>query len=153
MLDAIDRHILKALQRDAKLNIKELAAELNMTKTPIYERIRWLEQEGVIAGYVAVVDRKKLAPSMMVFCSVSLDVQQLDKIQEFREAISEIPEVVECYLTGGVFDFLLKVVVRDLEAYHAFSSGKLATLPHVSQIKSSFVLDEIKHSTVMPVGE
>ena len=105
----------------------------------------------LIEKYVAIVDASKMTSSLLVFCSVSLDVQKLEYIEQFKTAIKDLPEVVECYLTGGVFDFLLKVVVRDLPAYHAFSSGKLAALPNVGQIKSSFVLDEIKRTTVLPL--
>lgn len=150
-IDETDRRILKALQEDGKLNIKELAEELNMTKTPVYERIKNLEASGIISKYVALVNGQKLAKSMVIYCSVSLDVQKLENIQRFNEAIHQIPEVVECYLLGGVFDYLLKVIVADLEAYHEFSSGKLAALPHVSQIKSSFVLNQVKHSTCWPI--
>jgi Lrp/AsnC family transcriptional regulator len=88
---------------------------------------------------------------MVVYCSVSLDSQQLEKIQSFSNAVEEIPQVMECYLMGGANDFLLKVVVEDLSSYHRFSSGILAALPNVSQIKSTFVLDEVKHSTVWPI--
>ncbi len=152
-MDKVDKEILTILQRNAKLNIKEIAAELNMTKTPIYERIKRLEREGVIENYVAVVNRKKLPSSMIVFCSVRLEQQKLEGIEQFEKAISEIPEVLECYLMGGASDFLLKVLVKDLEAYHRFSSGKLAALPNVSQIKSFFVLDEVKRSMVLPVQD
>lgn len=152
-MDTIDHKILDLLQQDAKLNIKEIASELKMTKTPIYERIKRLEREGIIEKYVAVINRKKLASSMIVFCSVRLMEQRLEEIEKFKVAVSEIPEVLECYLMGGASDFLLKVLVKDLEAYHRFSSGKLAALPNVSQIKSFFVLDEVKRSTVLPVSE
>lgn len=152
-MDTVDHKILELLQRDAKLNIKEIASELKMTKTPIYERIKRLERDGIIEKYVAVVNRKKLPSSMLVFCSVRLMEQRLEEIQKFKAAISDIPEVLECYLMGGSSDFLLKVLVKDLEAYHQFSSGKLATLPNVSQIKSFFVLDEVKRSMVFPVGD
>ena len=150
-LDNIDQAILKLLQKDAKYNIKEIADKLDLTKTPIYERIRRMEKSGIISKYVAIVDRKKVSNSMIVFCSVSLEVQKLSEIKAFNKAISRIPEVMECYLMGGANDFLLKVIVKDLDAYHHFSSGKLAALPNVSQIKSTFVLDEVKHQTVLPV--
>ena len=88
---------------------------------------------------------------MVVFCTVTLDSQKLEEIEVFNKAISEIPEVVECYLMGGSNDFLLKVVVKDLKEYHLFSSGKLASLSNLSQIKSTFVLNEIKKSTVFPI--
>lgn len=150
-LDKIDKRLLTILQQDAKANIKEIAAQLNMTKTPIYERIKRLEREGLIEKYVAVLNKKKVSNSITVFCSVSLESQKLDEIRAFNKAIKEIPEVIECYLMGGANDFLLKVVVGDLNAYHLFSSIKLAALSNVGQIKSTFVLNEVKHSTVFPI--
>jgi len=151
-LDAIDKQLLERLQNDSKMNIKEVSAHLNMTKTPIYERIKRYDKEGIIEKHVAVINRKMVSNSMVVFCSVSLESQKLEEIQKFSEAIKKIPEVMECYLMGGANDFLLKVVVSDLNAYHQFSSGKLAALPNVGQIKSTFVLNEIKRSTVFPLG-
>lgn len=152
-LDAIDIRLLELLQSDAKMNVKEIATRLNMTKTPIYERMRRYEKEGIIEKYVAVIDRNKVSKSMVVFCSVSLESQKLDDLKKFSSAIREIPEVMECFLMGGANDFLLKVVVSDLNAYHHFSSGKLAALPNVGQIQSSFVLNEIKRSSVFPLSD
>lgn len=150
-LDAIDRQILEMLQANSKLNVKEVAGLLKLTKTPVYERIKRYEKEGIIAKYVAVLNREKLAPSMVVFCSVSLDNQKLEAIQQFSLAVKKLPEVMESYLMGGANDFLLKVVVKDLNAYHQFSSGKLAALPNVRLINSSFVLSEVKRSSVFPL--
>lgn len=150
-LDATDRMILQILQSDAKKNIKEISAETGITKTPIYERIKRLERTGVISKYVALINSKKATSSLMVFCAVTLDVQKADFIEDFAASVSEMPEVMECYLAGGQFDFLLKVIVRDLDAYHEFASHRLAALPNVSTIKSSFVLSEYKHSTVFPL--
>jgi len=152
-LDAIDKRILAILQADAKINVKELAAKLNITKTPVYERIKRYEKEGVIDKYVAIVNREKVTSSIVIFCSVSLESQKLEQIQAFSQSVAEIEEVMECYLMGGANDFLLKVVVKDLKDYHQFSSGKLAALPNVDQINSMFVLDEIKHSTVYPFSD
>lgn len=150
-LDDIDRKLLEQLQNDSKVNIKILAEQLNITKTPIYERIKRYEKDGIIEKYVAVLNRQLVSSAMIVFCSVSLDSQKLEEIHAFSDAIFKIPEVMECYLMGGVNDFLLKVAVKDLDAYHHFSSGKLAALPNVAQIKSTFVLNEIKRSTVLPL--
>lgn len=150
-LDEIDRRLLEMLQKDAKTNVKELASALNLTKTPVYDRIKRYEKEGIIEKYAAVLNREKVANSMIIFCSVSLESQKIEEINKFSEAVSDIPEVIECYLMGGANDFLLKIVTRDLQAYHEFSSGKLAALPNVSQIKSSFVLHEVKRSTVVPL--
>ena len=143
-IDEIDKKIISLLQDNAKLSIKELAHAVGMTKTPVYERIKKLEKSGIIEKYIAVIDNRKLHNGMFVFCSVSLDVQKLKEIEIFKEEIRKLPEVLECYLMGGANDFLLKVMVKDLEAYHQFSSGKLAALENVNQIKSTFVLDTVK---------
>ncbi|PHR48077.1 MAG: AsnC family transcriptional regulator [Fluviicola sp.] len=150
-IDKIDEQIIAILQKDAKSNVKSIADQLNMTKTPIYERIKKLENEGIIEKYVAIVNRQKLKGGMFVFCSVSLEVQKLEHIERFKAEISEIPEVMECYLMGGANDFLLKLHVNDLNAYHQFSSGKLAALDNVSQIKSTFVLDVVKKESAIEV--
>ncbi len=150
-LDAVDLQILEWLQEDAKLNVKEIADRLHMTKTPIYDRIKRMERSGVIGKYVALLETRRILPSITVFCSVTLDVQKAEQLDQFSEAVKQIPEVVECYLMGGLFDFLLKVVVRDLDAYHRFSSYQLAVLPHVSTIKSAFVLKEKKYETGFPL--
>ena len=150
-LDATDKRLLEALQEDSKVGIKELESKLGLTKTPIYERIKRYEKSGLIKKYVAVLDTDQMENSMVVFCSVSLDNQKLEALENFYAAIREIPEVLECYLMGGANDFLLKVVVKDLQAYHKFSSGKLAALPNVSQIKSTFVLNVVKRSSMIPI--
>ena len=150
-LDTVDKQLLEILQKDSRINVKELGSTLGLTKTPIYERIKRYDREGIIEKYVAVLDTDKVETSMIVFCSVSLESQKLSEIEEFSKAIENIPEVIECYLMGGANDFLLKVIVKDLKAYHQFSSGKLAALPNVSLIKSTFVLNEVKRSTVIPI--
>ncbi len=150
-LDATDKRLLELLQNNSNTNVKELASRLNLTKTPIYDRIKRYVREGIIKKYVAVLDSTKIENSMVVFCSVSLESQKLKEIESFNKAVKKIPEIIECYLMGGANDFLLKVIVKDLQAYHQFSSGKLAALPNVSQIKSTFVLNEVKRSTVIPL--
>lgn len=144
-LDEIDQQIIQLLSKDAKQSIKEIANQVSISKTPVYERIKKLERAGIIEKYIAVIDKKKLVDGMYVFCSVSLDEQKLKGIEIFKEEIKKIPEVLECYLMGGgVNDFLLKVLVKNLDDYHHFSSGKLAALNNVSQIRSTFVLDVVK---------
>jgi len=150
-LDATDKRLLELLQEDSKINVKEISAKLGLTKTPIYERIKRYEREGIIKKNVAVLNTDKLENLMVIFCSVSLENQKLEPLKDFKKAIEPIPEVMECYLMGGANDFLLKVVVKDLNAYHQFSSGILAALPNVSQIKSTFVLNEVKRSSVIPL--
>lgn len=150
-LDKIDYAIIALLQENAKTSINELSEKLKLTKTPIYERIKKLEEAGIIENYVAVINHKKINGGMFVFCSVSLDVQKLPEIEEFKAKVMEIPEVLECYLMGGANDFLLKVMVENLEDYHRFSSGKLATLKNVHQIKSTFVLDVVKKTSSVTI--
>ena len=144
-VDEVDQKIISLLKEDAKMSIKELSHRVGISKTPVYERIKKLERSGIIEKYVAVIDNRKLINGMYVFCSVSLDVQKLKEIENFKEEIRKLPEVLECYLMGGANDFLLKVMVKNLEDYHQFSSGKLAALNNVSQIKSTFVLDVVKN--------
>lgn len=150
-LDIIDKLILQHLQINSKFDIQSLSNTLNMTKTPVYKRIVSLEESGYIRGYVALVDRKLVGLPLMVFCAVSLNIQNAEYIDDFNKKIKAIDEIVECYLTGGVFDFILKVIVKDLEEYNNFASNKLATIPNVGKIQSSFVLNEIKSSTILPI--
>ena len=150
-IDNTDKKLLEILQDNAKTHINDLAKAINLTKSPVYERIKRFENEGIIDKYVAVLNTDKIDSPMTVFCSVSLESQKIKAIEEFSCAVENIPEVIECYLMGGANDFLLKVLVKDLQAYHEFSSGKLAALPYVSQIKSTFVLNAVKSSTVIPL--
>ncbi len=152
-IDDIDKKILKILQADASRNVKEIASDLNMTKTPIYERIKRMEKEGIIEKYVVMVNRKKVSSSIIVFLSGSLDVKKFDEINDFYEAIDKIPEIMECYLMGGDTDFMMKLICPGLDTYHDFFAKKIATLPRIGQIKSSFVINEVKKSTVLPFFE
>lgn len=117
-LDFIDREILKILQKDAKIGAKAIAEQLGMTKTPVYERIRRLEHDGFIKNYVAILDKDKIEDSITVFSFVSLEAQKGAMMDDFFEQVKKYPEVVECFVVGGEFDFLLKVVVANLDAYY-----------------------------------
>ena len=150
-LDATDKRLLEILQDNSKINIKELASQLKITKTPIYERIKNYERSGLIKKHVAILDREKIPDCMVIFCTVSLESQKLEEIEAFNKAIAKIPEVIECYLMIGSNDFLLKVVVKDLKSYHHFSAGTIAALPNIGLIKSTVVLKEMKYSTVVPI--
>ena len=150
-LDETDVRLLKALQKDAKANTKELCDELHISKTPIYERIKRLENEGVITGYTAIVDSKKVGLPLVVFCNVSLAVHDDEHICRFREDIANIDEVMECYSTGGVFDFLLKIVLKDMDEFNRFVFEKLTKVHGIVKMQSSFVLSEIKHTTSLNI--
>lgn len=146
-LDHIDYRILDLLQVDAKYTIKEIAAELGMTATPVYERIRRMEEEGYIQRYVALVDKDKLDFHVVVFCNVSLKEHNRQVLKLFEQQICSFPEIVECYHIAGTFDYLLKVIVHNMAEYQEFMVNSLANLEELGQIQSSFVMSEIKHST------
>lgn len=150
-LDDTDIRILQSLQQDAKVNTKELSEQLHISKTPIYERIKRLENDGYIKGYVALVDNKKVGLPLIAFCNVSLAVHDDEHIQRFKEEIKNIDEIMECYSTGGIYDFLLKIVVKDLDAYNRFAFEKLTKVHGIVKMQSSFVLSEIKHTTVLNI--
>ena len=141
LLDETDIEILHSLQKDAKINTKELSEKLHISKTPIYERIKRLENEGYIKGYVALVDNKKIGLPLIIFCNVSLAVHDDENIDE----------IMECYSTGGIYDFFVKVVLKDLDAYNQFVFEKLTKVHGIVKMQSSFVLNEIKHTTVLNI--
>lgn len=151
MLDTIDLKLLKLLERNAKLTNKELSAQLGLTITPVHERIKKLEREGFVIRYKAEIDRKKVGLSLLVFCSVSLKNHQREFIDKFEKDVMHLDEVVECYHIGGMFDYLLKVVVQSMEVYQKFVSNKLADLDNIGNVQSSFVMSEIKHSSELPI--
>ena len=149
-MDRIDSEILKALQANAKLTNKELAAQLGLTITPVYERIKKLEKEGYISHYAAIVNPEMVDLGLQVFCSVSLKDHQREFIEQFERDVVALEEVVECYHIGGRFDYLLKVIVKDMNTYRKFVSEKLAELDNIGNVQSSFVMSEIKRSTSVP---
>lgn len=146
-LDHIDYRILDLLQVDAKYTIKEIAAELGMTATPVYERIRRMEEEGYIKRYVALVNKDLLDFHIVVFCNVSLKEHHRQVLKSFEAKISTFPEIVECYHIAGTFDYLLKVIVRNMHEYQEFILDRLSNLEEIGQLQSSFVMSEVKHST------
>ncbi len=150
-LDETDVKLLKALQKNAKASAKELCDLLNLSKTPVYERIHRLEREGVIKGYSAVIDNKEVGLPLVVFCNVSLTMHDDAHIERFKRDISEIEEIMECYSTGGFYDFLLKIVLRDLDEYNTFVFEKLTKVHGIAKMQSSFVLSEIKKITELNI--
>ncbi len=151
-LDAVDRRILSLLQGNAKLTNKEIAARLGMTTTPVYERIKRLEEDGYIRAYVALVDRERLGYHLVAYCNVQLKEHARRYLDRFEEEVQRLEEVVECYHIAGQFDYLLKVVVGDIPAYHRFIVDKLAALENIGNVQSMFVMREIGHSTALPVS-
>lgn len=150
-LDETDHRILQLLQTNAQLTIKEIAADINLSITPVHDRIKKLEREGVIEKYVTILNKKRLGKGLTVFCNVTLDKQQRENFQEFNEAMLQMPEVVECCVVSGTFDYLIKIIATDVESYHTFYQEKLATLKAISHISSFFVMSEVKSTTSLPI--
>jgi Lrp/AsnC family transcriptional regulator, leucine-responsive regulatory protein len=150
-LDSTDRAILEQLQKNALLTTKELASRLNLTYTPIYERVRKLEKEGIIKKYVALVDREKIGKNLMAFCNVSLKEHAREAGEKFVRTVVQFPEVMECHNISGEYDFMLKVVVNDMPEYQRFLMNSLASLDNIGSTHSIFVMSEIKYETAYGV--
>lgn len=150
-LTGIDRRILRALQEDGRMTIQAIADRVGLSASPCLRRIRQMEDAGIIAAYSAVVDQKAVGLPVSVFISIKLERQRAEELDRFGEAIAGWPEVMECYLMTGQFDFLLRVVCADLAAYEAFLREKLTQVAGVSSIESSFSLGQVKYSRVLPI--
>ena len=151
-LDKLDRRILDLLQREGALPVAEVAARTGLSTTTCWRRIQHLEQSGVIRGRVALLDRAALGLDVTIFAHVKLSTQGRDAIAAFSEAIRERPEVLDCYTTMGEWDFMLRVVTRDIKAYEAFYLDHLSKLPNVQSINSSVTVTVIKETTILPIA-
>jgi DNA-binding Lrp family transcriptional regulator len=150
--DHIDARILDLLQTDARLTNKEIADKIGKTVTPVYERIKWLEEEGFIQRYVAVLDRNKIDKNQVAFTNVQLKEHSHPMLKAFEKDIVRFPEIMECYHMTGLFDYLLKIVVKDMNEYHGFIVNKLSKLPNIGTVQSSFMMTEIKHETAYTIS-
>lgn len=150
MLDNVDKQILGLLQKNAKLTIKELAEELNLTTSPIFERIKRLEKEGVIEGYVALLNPERVGKGQVVFCNVSMPIYTKENIENFENIVRSMPQVLECYHLAGLVDYQLKIFVRDIKEYDSFLK-QLAEIQIVKVHSSAVVLHDVKYSTVIQI--
>lgn len=150
-LDKVDQHILEMLQENAKLTTKEVASVLGLSITPVYERIKRLERHKIILRHVALVDRKKIGRNLIGFCNVSLNQHSKDSLLKFEQDVVMFEEVLECYHITGKFDYMIKIAVEDMEAYHKFTYYHLATLDNVGNVHTVFAMNDIKYSTAYPV--
>jgi len=150
-LDRIDREILRLLQQDAELSAAAVGEKIGLSQSPCWRRIQRLRNEGLIQGQVMRFDRKKLGFDVMVFAQVKLTAHGRSKVPEFAERIRQFEEVQECHLVLGNIDFLLRIVVRDIEEYERFFFEKLSDLSEVQEVHSNIVLSEIKYTTELPI--
>lgn len=144
-LDETDIKILRCLQQNARLTIKEIASEVMLSTTPVFERIKRMEREGYIKRYATILDAEKLHKGFIVFCSVKLKPLNKQVAQEFCETIRGIDEVTECYNISGRYDFLLKVHAPDMKYYQEFVLNVLGQLHMLNSLESTFVMEEIKN--------
>ncbi len=151
-LDATDIKIVTQLQNDGRMSLADLAAKVGLSPSPCLRRVRLLEKAGVITRYVAVLDQRAVGLPVSVFISVKLEKQKQDLLDKFAKTIARWPEVLECYLMTGPRDYWLRVVVPDLAAYERFLKTKLTRLEGIASIESSFALEQVKYTNVLPVA-
>jgi Lrp/AsnC family leucine-responsive transcriptional regulator len=150
-LDATDRKILELLQADGRMSLADLAEKVGLSPSPCLRRVRMLE-DGVISRYVAVLDQRAVGLPVSVFVSIKLEKQRQESLDRFAKAIERWPEVLECYLMTGSRDYWMRVVVPDLDAYERFVKQKLTRVEGIASIESSFALEQVKYTNVLPVA-
>lgn len=151
LLDRIDKKLLHFLQEDSKQTNKELSHKLNLSVTAVYERIKKLEREGMISKYVALVDKRKVDKAFVTFCSIKLVQHSKDYVVDFEKQVANLEEVLECYHISGDYDYLLKVIVADMDEFREFMVKKLTTISHIGSTHSAFMINEVKHTTAIKI--
>lgn len=146
-LDKIDISILNELQNDCKQSIKQLADKINLTITPTHERIKKLEVSGIINKYVALLTPEAVDKNLTVYCQVTLIKHQENTFKEFEDYVAKIDEIVEVSYIAGSYDFLLKIVLKDMNEYQNFVMQKISQLEIISNIQSSFIIKQVKNTT------
>lgn len=150
-LDKIDQRILRVLQADGRISNLKLAEAVHLSPTAVLERVKRLTREGYILGYEARLNPAKLGAGLLVFVEILLDRTVQDVMDSFRAAVQVRPEILECHLVAGGFDYLLKTRVADMNAYREFIGSVIWTLPGVRETRTYAVMEEVKHSAQIPV--
>jgi Lrp/AsnC family leucine-responsive transcriptional regulator len=151
-LDKIDKKLLSLLQTDTKQTTKELSLLLNLSVTAVYERIKKMERLGIIQQYVALLNRSKINKGFVVFCHVKLVQHTREYISDFESEVVKLHEVLECFHVSGDYDYILKICVGNMEEYREFMITKLTTLNHIGSTHSSFMIGEVKNTTVFELA-
>lgn len=147
----VDKKILSILQQDATLSVAEVASRVGLSQSPCWRRINRLEEAGLIRRRVALLDAKKLGLGVVVFVNVRLSGHEDQSLREFEQAICAFPEVTECYTMTGTMDFLLRIVVKDIQGYETFFRSHLSQMPAVREVHSSVSITQLKYSTELPL--
>lgn len=146
-MDRTDKKILNILQMNARVTNKELAKEMGLSTTPVFERVKKLEKQGYIQNYVAIVDNKKVDRNLIAYLSVKLDKHSKGHLLNFKNSITRLNEVMECYQIAGNADYVVKIALKDMEEYARFITEKISAIENINSIDVSFVLDEVKRQT------
>jgi len=150
-LNSQDLKILDLLQTDSNLTTQEIADQINMSQSPCWRRINRLEERGLIDNRVAILNRKKLGMEIVVFATVNLTSQGRKNLEQFETEVSKLPEVIECYTMAGAWDYMLKIVTRDISHFEQFVRNHLTVLSNVGEVHSHIAVTEIKNSTQLPL--
>ena len=153
MLEPVDLRILAALQQDGRLTNQALSAEVGLSTSPCWRRVRQLEEDGVIQGYAALLDRRRIGLGVLAFIRVRIDSHSETEAEEFSDSVRQLPEVVACYSIAGDSDFLLQVVAPDLDSYADFAMAVVRRLPGIKEMQTMFVLKEIKPFRGFPLDK
>ena len=151
IFDETDRELLSLLQHDSKQTNKALSHKLNLSVTAVYERIKKLEKNGIVSKYVALVDKSKVEKDFVAFCHIKLIQHSQDYVVKFEREVNRLDEVLECYHLSGDYDYLLKVLVKDMKSFREFMVKKLTKIDHIGSTHSMFMINEVKHTTAISI--
>jgi len=152
-LDKLDRRILTLLQKDGRLSMKDLGEQVGLSITPCIERVKRMERDGIISGYYARVNPAALGASLLMFVQITLSNKSGEMFEQFRREVLRIPQVLECHLVSGDFDYIIKARIREMSEYRKLLGDILLQLPGAAQSKSYVVMEEIKETLVLNVEE
>jgi Lrp/AsnC family leucine-responsive transcriptional regulator len=149
MIDNIDKKLINLLQEDSKQTTKQLSLQLNLSVTAVYERVKKLEHQKVIERYVAIINKNKIEKSFLVFCHIKLIQHSKEHVTTFEREILKLEEVSECFHVSGDYDYILKVYVKDMDAYRDFVVTKLTAIKYIGSTHSTFVIEQVKNNTAI----
>ncbi len=150
--DKFDIAILNILQEDSTISVKNIAEKIGLSATPTYERVKRMEQDKVITKYVALVDREKVGVNLLIYCNIILKEQSKKALMSFENSVKELPEILEVISISGTYDYMLKIVAKDINAYNDFVVNVISNIPNIGQYHSNIVMNEVKRETAYRLG-
>lgn len=152
-MDKYDREILKVLQSEGRISNKDLAHKVALSQAPCWRRVDALQKSGLIKGYTAIVDQEKVGLNITAFAQITLDNHHPETVQRFDQGIQQWPEILECHATSGEYDYLLKIVTRDMNSYNHLIYDKILTLPSIRSVNTSFSMQQKKRTSHLPISD